>query len=252
MLLAYVDESGDAGYAGSQTYTLACVLMDADAWPSAFDGFIAFRRFLRERFGIRVRAEIKANHLVRGNGAVTGLGEGQRSVVFRQHMRLATKINVTVFAVVIEKGKINKRTLNPRDLAWEFLLQRLERTSTKSDEPVLLMHDEGDGLAIRKLARKARRAGRAGSAFGSGTLRTPFQLLIDDPVSRNSGQSYFVQLADLAAYAAFRRLHPPPAKRSSVCPQGMWDELGAATYVPANQLAASLVPEAPSGIVVWP
>ncbi len=248
MLLSYVDESGDAGYAGSQTYTVCCVMMDAGSWPSAFDGFISFRRFLSNQFSIRVRDEIKANHLVRGKGVAAGLGDQQRRAVFRQHMRLADKLGLMVFAVVIEKAKIKKQTMNPRDLAWEFLLQRLERASTKSGEPVMLLHDEGDSLAIRKLARKARRAGQAGSAFGTGTLKMPFKLLLDDPVPRNSQQSYFVQLADLAAYAAYRRVHPPPNKAGSVCPQGMWDELHGARYAPANMVKGG----ASAGIVIWP
>ena len=50
--------------------------------------------------------------------------------------------------------------------------------------------------------------------------------LLDDPVSRNSTQSYFVQLADLAAYAAFRRHYPPPARPVQIVPKMMWSELG--------------------------
>lgn len=253
MLLAYVDESGDSGYDGSTTYTLGCVLLSATSWPTAFDGYIAFRRFLNTRFGIRVRDELKANMLIGGRGSATGLGERQRHHVYRQHMRLAAKLGATVFAVVVEKQLIRQRERNPRDIAWEFLLQRLERASTNATEPVLLIHDEGETVAVRKLARKARRAGRAGSRFGTGQLTVPFRLLIDDPVSRVSSQSYFVQLADLCAYAAFRRLHPPPARRSHICPTGMWDELGTARSNAANWLArGTTTPPPPVGIVVWP
>jgi len=78
-------------------------------------------------------------------------------------------------------------------------------------------------MTVRKRARKARRAGTAGSAFGTGTLSRPFERLIDDPVPRNSQQSYFLQLADFNAYAAFRRLYPPPKRRVQICPEGMWD-----------------------------
>jgi Protein of unknown function (DUF3800) len=51
------------------------------------------------------------------------------------------------------------------------------------------------------------------------------------PVPRDSRQSYFVQLADLAAYAAFRRYHPPPPRLVPIVPQRMWDELGPARYL---------------------
>lgn len=252
MLLAYVDESGDTGYNGSQTYTLGCVMLDDTAWPDAFDALIAFRRFIKAQFGINVRAEIKANALVRGNGACTGLGDGQRKAIYRQHIRLASKLGLRCFAVVIHKQKILKRSLSPRDIAWEFLLQRVERESKDRGSPALIVHDEGETVAVRKLARKARRAGRAGSRFGTGTLAVPFRTLIDDPVPRNSQQSYFIQMADLCAYAAFRRLYPPPPKRASVCPQEMWDELGAAIHTQANQLVRGTAGSGVPGIPEWP
>lgn len=250
MLLAYVDESGDSGYEGSRTYTLGCVFLPAAKWPGAFDNFISFRRFLHSRFGVRVRAEIKSNYLVGGRGPCTGLGDQQRRAIYRQHLRLASKIDLEVFAVVIEKQKIINRSRNPRNIAWEFLLQRLERTSGARGAPIFLMHDEGDTAAIRKLARKSRRAAIAGSRFGTGHLDVPFSLLIDDPSPRNSAQSYFIQLADLCAYAAFRRIHPPPSHRGAVCPQQTWDELGTAIFGDANALARGTGTGDPVGIVI--
>lgn len=95
---------------------------------------------------------------------------------------------------------------------------------------ILIVHDEGDALTVRKRARKARRAGTAGSALGTGTLNVRFTQLLDDPVPRNSQQSYFLQLADMTAYAAFRRLCPPPARRTQIVPERMWDQLGDARF----------------------
>ncbi len=41
MYLAYVDESGDDGRDGSQTYTPGCVMVDGSAWAETFDRLIA-------------------------------------------------------------------------------------------------------------------------------------------------------------------------------------------------------------------
>lgn len=254
MLLAYVDESGNPGYTGSATFSLGCVLVEDTNWPAAFDGMIDFRRFLRTAFGIRVRDEIKANWLVRNSGPTftpLNLGDNIRRDIYRMHLRMLAKLDLRAFAVVIEKSNINNQTKNPRDIGWEYLLQRLERVSTKTPVPILLVHDEGDAATVRKLARKARRAGTAGSAFGTGYLKTPAKLLIDDPVPRQSDQSYFIQLADLVAYAAFRKHHPPPVKRASVCPQNMWDRIGTAVFKEATQLQAGQ-PGVVEGIVRWP
>jgi hypothetical protein len=251
--LAYIDESGDSGYSGSKTYTLGCVMVDAARWPEVFEDFISFRRFIRQNFGVLVRDEIKANYLLRGSGTLKkhNLGDQMRHDIYRQHMRLAHKLGLEVFAVVIQKDRILKKTMNPRDVAWEYLIQRLERMSTKSDTPVMVIHDEGDSHRIRTLVRKARRINMPGSAFGTGRLSTPARLTIDDPVARDSTQSYLIQMADLAAYAAYRRLYPPP-KTKSVCPANMWDQLGAARYLPANEVARGQGWTAHDGLVVWP
>lgn len=248
---AYVDESGDIGPKGSKSYVLAAVLVEMSAWPATFDDLIHFRRALRAQFGIPVRAEIKANYLLRNGGPLRplALSESARYAVYRAHMRLHSKLELQTFAVVIRKDKLLSRHSppNPRDVAWEYLLQRLERFTTKGRHDIMVVHDEGDSAAIRKLARKARRAGSAGSAFGTGSLSRPATRLLDDPVPRDSRQSYFLQLADLAAYAAFRKEFPPPVRPGLVVPATMWDELGSARYTPVSSLQGRT-----DAIVAWP
>lgn len=248
MHFAYIDESGDSGTGGSRTYALACVLVADDSWPNRFDRLIDFRRHLRTMYGIPVRVEIKANHLLRNGGAFRplALSESARYSVYRQCMRLHAKLSFKTFAVVVNKATVGLRYPGrpADDVAWEYMLQRLERFATYGDEVVLVVHDEGNALAIRRLARKSRRAGSAGSMLGTGVLSRPFDRLLDDPVSRDSRQSYFLQLADLAAYSAFRRHYPPPPRRVQIVPRDMWEELGTAIHTPANMYSGG-----PPGIV---
>jgi hypothetical protein len=256
--LAYVDESGNTGLPGSRTYTLGCAFLDVDRWPDSFDAMIQFRRSLRDAYRLPVRAELKANYLLRGKGALWGLHltEAQRHAIYVEMMRLQAGLGLQTYAIVINKQELANRGRdeNAREVAWEFLLQRIERLTTTSHPPVtaMVVHDEGEEAVVRKIARKARRAGTAGSAFGTGYLNRPARLLVDDPVSRDSRQSYFIQLADLSAYAAFRKIHPPPARLTPIVHQDMWDELGAATYEEANYLARLDHPSDPQGIVSWP
>jgi hypothetical protein len=258
MYFAYIDESGNVGDpkgGGSRTYTLAAILLEATRWPNTFDRVLGFRRFLRTRFGVPVRSEIKATYLIHNRGPFRGLGLGDaaRADIYRQAMRLQPKIGLLTYAVVIDKELLADRgdVRNPRDIAWEYLIQRLERFNAPEGShpghPVMIIHDEGEGPAVRMLARKARRAGTAGSAFGTGHLIRPATLLIDDPVPKDSRQSYFLQLADLNAYAAFRTVQPAARRLVNIPPAAAWSELGSALYLPANYLAGG-----PPGIVVWP
>jgi hypothetical protein len=252
MYLAYVDDSGDDGPHGSRTYTLGCLLVSAESWPTVFDDLISFRRQMKAIFGIPVNAEIKANYLIRNKGAfkALALSERSRKRIYQLAMRQQNNLGTKTFAIVIDKEKLAARDnpRPPREVAWEYLLQRLERLSTKSgNTPVMVIHDEGEALTIRKLTRRARRIGTAGSAFGTGSLKRPATYLIDDPVPRDSKHSFFIQLADLNAYAAFRDTFPPPTRVVPIVPQSTWNEIGNGRFYPANSLAGGT-----PGVVVWP
>jgi len=252
--LAYIDESGSDGLiarGGSKTFSLGCVLIPADQWPNVFDSMLSYRRFLRDRFHIPIRAEIKANYLIRNGGALREhpLSERARAVVYRGLMRLQEKLGLKTFAVVIRKEQLEKYypELNARVIAWEYLLQRLERFTSKGDKRLVIFHDDGEGGVARPLLRKARRIGTAGSAFGTGSLKVPARLLIDDAIPRKSHESYFIQLADLSAYAAFRCICAPPKRKENIVTESTWSELGSAIFADATKLKGG-----PAGIVVWP
>lgn len=251
MYLAYIDESGSTGdvsKGGSRSYTLGCVLVRASQWADVLYALIGYRRHLKKQFGLLARAEVKANHLLQNGGAFRdlALSERARHAIYRGMLRLCPKIDLKVFAVVIRKERLV--SADPHDSAWTFLFQRLERLTTKQGTQVVVMHDEGDELRVRALARRARRAGIAGSAFGRGHVSVPFRGLLDDPVSRRSHESLFLQLADLVAYAAFRRIIAPPARAVQIVPELMWDELGDARLAEVNQRSGGPSP----GIVAWP
>jgi hypothetical protein len=251
VLLAYIDESGDTGdptSGGSLTYSLGCVLVDADLWPDAFDQLLDFRRRVKGTFQVPMRAEIKANFLIRSSGDLRpiNLAPGARHVLYRAHMRVLRDLPARAFAVVVDK----RNRLLPGDayfdLAWEGMLQRLNRTSQVEKSTFAIFHDEGENDSVRKWARRARRHLTAGSAYGTGSLRGAARLLVDDPTPRRSHQSYFIQLADLVAYAGFRAYVPPSPNIARICPSSMWGEIGAATHTAVT----SLRPRSAPGVVI--
>lgn len=251
MLVAYIDESGNTGdpnTGGSLTFTLGCVLVDADGWPDSFNELLAFRRRVRDKFGVHMRAEIKANYLLRNSGDMRpyNLAPAARQLIYRAHLRVLHDLQARAFAVLVDKRAHYTSPGGVFDLAWEGLLQRLERTSHYENASFMVFHDEGENDAVRSWVRRSRRHLTAGNAFGGGGSTNPARLLIDDPVPRQSKHSYFIQLADLVAYAAFRSFVPPGEQIARVCPQPMWTEIGAATHTAVNRMK----PRAAPGIVV--
>lgn len=251
MYLAYFDESGDTGKfpGGTQLFVLACILMPADKWVPAFEEVIRWRRGLKNRFGLPVRAEIKANYLVGARGSIASLGlrPDQRGDIYREGLELVGRLDAKVFAIAINKSALIPGTrTDPLDTAWQYALQRVEKL-TSASEPVMVIHDDGERDRVRAIARKARRAAFAGSAFGGGIRSAPLVGLLDDPVARNSAESYFIQLADLVAYCAFRAALPS-ASRTKVVDGSTWGSLGTSLY----REATSLRPGPAPGIVLWP
>jgi hypothetical protein len=146
-------------------------------------------------------------------------------------MRLQAKAGtVKTFAVIIDKSKCATAD-DVRATAWRHTLERVEVFARHNNETVMLVPDSGEYDRFRKLARRMRRHSQVGAMVGGGTLSRPLaRYLIDDPVERDSAQSYFVQLADLNAYAAYRKEVPDP-----LFPATMWDELGLAILTEANE-----------------
>ena len=251
MYLVYLDESGDAGVgAGSATttYTVACVLVHASHWVGLFEDILRFRRYLRANFGLRMREEVKANELVQGRGPWLRLGHGDRvrKRIYRSYMRLQGKVGtVKTFAVVIDKSKCASAE-DVRVAAWRHALERVESFARYNSDTVMLFPDSGNYDRFRKLAREMRRHSQVGSMLGGSLARPLVRVLIDDPVDRDSKQSYMVQLADLNAYAAYRKERPDP-----LFPSTMWDELGPAILVEANKYYVARGAENP-GIVRGP
>lgn len=246
VLIAYVDESGDTGdptlSGSSSCFALGCVLVEVDDWPDAFNALLDHRRRLRDTFGVLLRDEIKANYLIRGSGDIArhGLSPHARHRIYRSQLRTLSHLPARAFGVVTDKQRTGWTGTTCFDETWLTLLQRLERTTHyEGKKPLLIIHDEGENDAVRKLVRKARRRITAGGRYG-GSFTNAIDRLIDDPSPRSSNHSFFIQLADLVAYAGWRTHMPPGKGAARVCPANMWDNLGAATHKRVNSLAGGV------------
>lgn len=250
MYLAYFDESGDSGLVNSPTqfFVLACLLIHEQHWLSSLDQLIAMRRGVKLRHGISTRPEIKSTDIRRGQGPLQDLrwSPSQRRQFFDELVLSASGRlrNTHVFSVAIDKQPCAAKGRDPRSTAWEFAIQRLDRFSRAMQEHVSVFPDEGHAVLIKRLMRRMRRYHAVPKRWGRGTFAIPTERVIEDPNDRQSHDSYFVQVADWAAYAAHRSVyvHPNPGVNPA-----LWDLFGQRRLLEVNRVNGG-----PPGLVVWP
>jgi hypothetical protein len=240
---AYIDDTGDPGMkGGSRTFGLGCVLVPMDHWTDRLDLLIEMRRNLRGAYGLRMRDEVKGEWLagVKKHFRSLGLGDGQLRYIYQQHLRMLPTVASGAFAVVFDKDAITKRNLDVEEMAWTYLLQRLRMRAKQTGAPIVVVHDgTSKAASIVKTVRKARRHLWVAGAWESAPM------VIEDPTPRRSDESYFIQLADLVAYAAGRKVVPARGRGYLICSDRMWDEIGSARMTEVHSARGD-------GIVSWP
>ena len=249
MHLAYVDDSGD-----SRTVVLAAVLVPAEQWLDVHDHLIRFRSRLSKETGFRMRNELKGSEIVSDGGGWRKLNPRllprQRFGIYKAALRQLADLAplVRTVGVVIPNRDDSRLQANARAEAWEKLMERLERFCHYSPTTCLIVPDEGSQGGLKTMARRKRRFGYAPPAFGGEALPVPFRQLVDDPMPKDSKESYLMQWADLVAYAAFRQVMPFPT-----VPTKLWDDLGEARLSEANNIERLRKgSQEPPGLIVFP
>ncbi len=215
-------------------------------WLAVLDELISFRGYLRDQFRIHSLAELKANWLLhrKGDFKNSPLSFDARMRVYRSALRFQRKCGkIQTFAIVIHKHRLKKQTKGIlRSFAWTFAIQRLERFGRDEGENVHVLPDEGHGPFIKRKLRQMRRFNSVSKAFGTGWFDRKAENILEDSSDRKSHESYFIQLADLNAYAASRHVYPGAMFGGSY-----WEELGDSRIKDVNKVKGG-----PRGIVSWP
>jgi|SRR5690625_4722869 len=241
---AYIDDSGDPGMngKGSKTFGLGCVLIPLDHWTKRLDYVHAMRKEVNATYRVKLRDEVKGEWLagVKKHFRELRLGDGQLRDIYRRHLQTLPVVSSGAFAVVVRKELIQRADADVEDIAWQYLMQRLRLRTMETGAPIVIIHDQSSSNAeIRKKVRRARRF-----LWANGRAVTA-DLVVEDPVPRQSDQTYFIQLADLVAYACTRKVLPARGRGSAICSDQMWDEAGSARL-------SKVSPRRGDGIVVWP
>lgn len=216
MFLMYVDESGDVGMVNSPTqyFILSGIVVHELRWTQYLDELISFRRYLRDKYGLKLREEIHASAFINNPGDLIRIKRHNRLAILREFAdQLASMSDLNIINVLVDKGP-RPLEFDPFEFAWKVLIQRFENTISNHnfrgpanpDERGLLVPDATDDKKLTTLIRKMR---RYNPIPGLGNTRNmKLQAVIEDPFLKDSSHSLFVQAADLCAYLLYQWLRP--------------------------------------------
>jgi hypothetical protein len=211
----YADESDD-----KFIYTIACVavpslmrpgLLSRDLaieWDNYLDAAKAWHRQLREQFGVPIGKELKGSSIATGrNSYGTDGGRIQGREAFELYSTALSTLNFlrngSIFSVFATRG-FELYGHRKTEAALYALFQRMQKHCQGWRCNALVFFDEGHE-EYRRLFRKAcaylPTGSKLGGWQGKSTKNDPFKAAIKDANFKNSKSSYFVQIADLVAYA---------------------------------------------------
>jgi len=207
MYIMYVDESGDDGHNTTITryFTLSGIILADSNWKIFLEKMKAFRQGLKRDFGFALKADLRATDLWRNGGDFRrlSLSYADRTRIFRQtaeFLRSSQEVNILTVSINKDSAQLTS-TVKISEIAWQMFLQRYENWLVAKQEFGIVVNDEGHDKMVRLLSRKMRVYNPIPSHYG-GYYQAPIEKTIEDPFSRHSQYSYFVQLADMSAYLA--------------------------------------------------
>ena len=116
----------DVGLVNSPTryFVLVGLVLHELRWQQTKDELINFRRDLKQQFGLRLREEIHASHMISHPGTLTRIPKHHRLEILRRHAdKLAAMPDLSLVCVMVDKqGKA--ANYNVFEQAWQTLIQR--------------------------------------------------------------------------------------------------------------------------------
>jgi len=220
MYFLYVDESGDIGLPSlnspTRYFILSGLVVHELNWHETLDKVIGFRRSLRDRYGLKLREELHAAHLINKPGGLARIRRDLRLRIIREVLDFEAGLpNVSIINIIVDKEN-KKPGYDVFDKAWMTMIQRFENTILKGNFPGtgnrkdkgILVVDRTNEPKLRSLVRKLRRCNPVPSISGGNSRQLPITTLVEDAVHRDSLHSYLIQLADVNAYCLFQQENP--------------------------------------------
>lgn len=208
MYIAYFDETGDDGFPeySSELFALTSIYLHCNEWKNAFFEIREFRKEMKRKYGFPIKLEMHTHKFLREKKPYTEYGWrlGTRKQIIKDFLHLIVRLDMRIINVVINKKNIKAESYEVLDRAFSYNIQRIENDLNKKcvDENMkfIIVTDEGRVGKMRKTSRRVQVINPIPSKYHDGCYRSEIQRLIEDPLPKQSSESYFIQIADFVSF----------------------------------------------------
>jgi hypothetical protein len=204
MFIAYYDESGDDGFpnTSSPLFVLSALYQHHLNWKENYERVKAFKKQLAHDFPFPFHEELHTREFILNKAPyhLWSILEKDRLHITDLYCQLAAQLEVKIINVVIIKDRLKKKDIDILDTALTYSVQRIENDlAADAQNRFEIITDWGRVGKMRKTTRRVQKINYIPSKFGATPRRQEIQKLIEDPLPKDSSESYFIQLADLVA-----------------------------------------------------
>lgn len=210
MYLAYYDEAGDDGYPtySSPLFVFSACYLHHLHWKTTFQALIEVRRQMKSDYGIPVLMEMHWRHFLLDKEPYRsiGLSEAAKLAIIGAYCDALAQLNIKFVNICIVKPRVQSHGYQVLDTAFKYSIQRIENDldpTSNPDNRFMIITDPGRVGKMRKTARRIQRVNYIPSKFGPDSYRKEIETLIEDPLPKDSDQSFFIQSCDLVSYLVY-------------------------------------------------
>ncbi len=239
MYIAYYDEAGDDGFPkySSRLFILSCVYLSKDDWKKTYQNILNFRKSLKEKFGLPVKYELHTKQFLLNKKPYRqyNFSDETRIEILEEFISFLATQTIQIINVVIDKNNIPNADYKVLKKAFTYSIQRIENTlnyanscqrkeiyellseyiqnredcrkiheelymTCLNDKKFMIITDEGRLPSMCKVAREIQKINYIPSQYQYSSYRNEIKLLIEDPISKESKESCFIQIADFISY----------------------------------------------------
>ncbi len=210
MILAYFDEAGDDGYpqTSSALFALTTIYLHYQNWKATFDSMREIRRYLKATYKLPMKMELHTRDLLLNKKPYGALNipDDQRFGLVGDCCRSLATLDIRVINVVINKSTIISSDYPILDNAFTYAIQRIENDLNSLDpsSKFMIIVDPGRVGKMRKTARRIQRVNFIPSRFSAKPYRREIRRLIEDPLQKESSESYFIQFCDMISFIVYQ------------------------------------------------